>query len=129
MSLEERRAIKRFQDEVFGPHRAAFQQLIGAPVDYDIEWDSLAGHPLALPMLESNQLPEVLATFRSLCDDVLGKEAVTAKVKRLRLRNVPGRSHPDEALAVTGESWELSCDWSECYFQMVVLERLLSRRL
>lgn len=129
MSLEERRAIKRFQDEVFAPHRAALLQLTGTAIDYDVEWDSLTGHPGALSMLEANQLPEVLATFRALCEDALGKEAVAAKVKRLRLRNFPGRSHPDEALAVAGESWELSCDWSECFFQKVVLERLLSRRL
>jgi hypothetical protein len=129
MSLEERRNRKRFEDEVFAPHRTALQQLIGTPVDYDLIWESLDGHPRVLGMLESYQLPEILATFRSLCADALGKEAVAGKIKSLRLRNVPGCSHPDQALAVNGEMWELSCDWSECYFQVVVLERLLERRL
>jgi len=87
MGLQEKRRIKMLQDEVLPSVRDEIKSLCGADIDWEVDWESLAGSMEALDNIEYQGIRRVLDVLRRICYDDIGKEAVQAGLKKVVVKN------------------------------------------
>jgi hypothetical protein len=88
MGLAEKRLAKHIQEQVLPGFMAELGALAGFEPLLDIDWESFTAYDeYPLSRLEGDILPGLLAAFKSICRDELGREALKASLKRIRLEN------------------------------------------
>lgn len=90
MGLVEKRAIKSFQDTKFVELEKEINTIAGYPIEFQVEWDTLAAPDYADSYPENFTniyfLP-IIETFKFIAADELGKEALKEIVKKIHIKN------------------------------------------
>jgi hypothetical protein len=101
MGLAERRAAKEFRDKHYPALEAEIRAAAGFDLALEIDWDSLSKEDYANMYAES--WPKVyfqplIESLRSITRDDLGREALTAGLTRVVIRNTSGFYSPYSAI-------------------------------
>jgi hypothetical protein len=96
--------LRRIQDEIKGElpkNKAKFRELCGSDVNIDIDWASFGRDRQALEGLSGGGgwVERPIMAFETVCQDKAGKDAVRAKIKTIRIVNVPDRSKAKASVA------------------------------
>src|SRR3954470_25000944 len=89
MGLNERRKIKDLQDVTLPERVREIEEICGAPIPYDVDWDSLASDAAGLNFLDNLSCHRLNMALRTICADDLGKEAIREGLTLIKLKNVP----------------------------------------
>jgi hypothetical protein len=87
MGLNERRKIKELQDTTLPGRVKEIEEICGAPIPYDVDWDSFDTYE-ALNFLDNISCHRLNMALRMICQDDMGKEAVREGLKSVKLKNV-----------------------------------------
>jgi hypothetical protein len=110
MGLEERRMIKNLEEEVLPGRVKEIEEISGAPVPYDVDWDSFDGDLTALNFVDNVSCHRLNMALRVICADDLGKEAVRDTLKRVRLKNV--KETADKSIKFEANTLEMTCAYA-----------------
>jgi hypothetical protein len=88
MGLNERRKIKELQDVTFPERVKEIQEICGAPIPYEVDWDSLSDDPEGLNFIDNISCHRLNMALRVICQDDMGKQAVREGLKLVKLKNV-----------------------------------------
>ncbi len=88
MGLEARRKIKELTDEVLPGRVAEIEEICGAPIPYEVDWDSFGNDLEGLNFLDNISCHRLNMALRVICTDEMGKEAVREELKTIKLGNV-----------------------------------------
>jgi hypothetical protein len=91
MGLNERRKIKELQEITFPERVKEIAEICGAPIPYDVDWDSLKDDMEALNFIDNISCHRLNMALRVICQDEMGKEAVRDGLKEIKLKNVKAR--------------------------------------
>lgn len=88
MGLNERRKIKEMQEVTLPGRVKEIEEICGAPIPYQIDWESLADDAAGLNFLDNISCHRLNMALRMICLDEMGKQAVREGLKEVRLKNV-----------------------------------------
>src|SRR3954465_5358805 len=88
MGLNERRKIKELQDITLPGRVKEIEEICGAAIPYDVDWESLADDMEALDFIDNISCHRLNMALRMICQDDLGKTAIRDGLKRVKLQNV-----------------------------------------
>lgn len=88
MGLEERRRVKELQDVTLPGRVKEIAEICGAPIPYEVDWDSIKDDSQALNFLDNVSCHRLNMALRTICVDDMGKEAVRDGLKLVKLKNV-----------------------------------------
>jgi hypothetical protein len=92
MGLNEKRKMKELQDVTFPGREKEIQEICGASIPYQVDWNSLADDAEALNFIDNLSCHRLNMALRTICGDDLGKNAVRAGLKQIKLQNVKEKS-------------------------------------
>lgn len=113
MGLAERRKIKELTDTTIPEREKELLEITGSPIRYEIDWESLANDAEGLNFLDNLSCHRLNMALRVICVDDLGKEAVGAGlklVKLVKLANAPSRDQMKISFA--GGVLEMRCAYA-----------------
>src|SRR5690349_1434907 len=110
MGLNERRKIKELQDITFPERVKEIEEICGAPIPYDVDWDSLKDDMEALNLIDNLSCHRINMALRVICQDELGKEAVRDGLKQIKLKNV--KTKDEMNLAYRAGVLEMHCAYA-----------------
>ena len=110
MGLNERRKIKELQDTVFPGRVKEIEEICGAPIPYEVDWDSLADDPEGRNFIENVSCHRLNMALRVICQDEMGKQAVRDGLKQIKLRNV--KDKPSTKLSFENGVLEMACAYA-----------------
>jgi hypothetical protein len=110
MGLAERRKIKELQEVTLPGRVREIEEICGAPIPYEVDWDSLADDAEALNFLDNISCHRLNMALRVICQDDMGKEAVREGLKKVRLKNVKNKG--DMSIAFEGGILEMHCAYA-----------------
>lgn len=86
MGLPEKRAIED-AGKWLPKREKEVQDISGAPIKYEVDWNTFENDLKGIQWLENNGPNEVSKAFRMVCKDQLGKDAVKGAVKKVVFKN------------------------------------------
>ncbi len=89
MGLNERRKIKELQEQTLPERIREIEEIFGARIPYDVDWDSFSEDLEGLNFMDNLSCHRLNMALRGICHDDMGKEAVRETLKNIRLKNVP----------------------------------------
>ena len=92
MGLNERRKIKELQEQTFPGRVKEIEEICGAPIAYEVDWESLADDAEALNFIDNISCHRFNMALRTICQDEMGKSAVRDGLKQIKLKNVKDKS-------------------------------------
>ena len=92
MGLNERRKMKELQEVVFPGRVKEIEEICGAAIPYEVDWDSLADDAEALNFIDNISCHRLNMALRTICIDDLGKQAVREGLKKIKLKNVKDKA-------------------------------------
>lgn len=110
MGLNERRKIKELQETTFPERVKEIEEICGAPIPYEVDWDSLKDDLEALNFIDNLSCHRLNMALRVICQDELGKEAVCDGLKQIKLKNV--KSKNEMSLGFHGGVLEMHCAYA-----------------
>lgn len=110
MGLNERRKIKEVQDTTFPERVKEIEEICGAPIPYEVDWDSLKDDLEALNFIDNLSCHRLNMALRVICQDELGKEAVRDGLKQIKLKNV--KTKDEMSLGFAGGVLEMRCAYA-----------------
>jgi hypothetical protein len=130
MGLNERRKIKELSETTFPERVKEIEEICGAPIPYEVDWDSFADDAEALNFLDNLACHRINMALRTICTDDMGKEAVRDALKKVALRNVKDKaerrmSFEDGTLSLQ-TAWALRTD---AYFSDSEIRQELMKKL
>lgn len=130
MGLNERRKIKELQDEVFPGRVKDIEEICGAPIPYEVDWESMADNMEALTFLDNLSCHRLNMALRMICQDDMGKQAVREGLKLIKLKNVKDKA----AMQMTFENGvlEMHCAYplrTDGMFGDLEIRQLLEKKL
>jgi hypothetical protein len=111
MGLNERRKIKELQDVTFPGRVKEIEEICGAPIPYEVDWDSLADDPEGLNYIDNISCHRLNMALRVICQDDMGKQAVREGLKLVRLRNV--KDAASRTISFAGGVLEMHCVYAQ----------------
>jgi hypothetical protein len=111
MGLEEKRRIKELQEVTLPERVREIEEICGAPIPYDVDWDSLADDAAGLNFLDNLSCHRLNMALRTICQDDLGKEAIREGLTLVRLRNVPDVA--DKGITFADGVLEMRCAYAQ----------------
>ncbi len=100
MGLAEKRGIKAFQDTKYAGLVSEINTLAGFPVEFDVNWDSLAEADYAHLYEEGFTkvyFTPIINAFKAITVDELGKEGLKETVKKIVIKNENGNYYGSTA--------------------------------
>ncbi len=88
MGLEEKRRIKELQEVTLPDRVREIEEICGAAIPYEVDWDSLADDSEGLNFLDNLSCHRLNMALRTICVDDLGREAIRESLTLVRLGNV-----------------------------------------
>jgi hypothetical protein len=88
MGLNERRKIKELQDVTFPGRVKEIEEICGAAIPYEVDWESLADDAAGLNFIDNLSCHRLNMALRVICQDEMGKQAVRDGLKLVKLKNV-----------------------------------------
>jgi hypothetical protein len=110
MGLNERRKIKELQDTTFPERVKEIEEICGAPIPYEVDWDSLKDDLEALNFIDNLSCHRLNMALRVICQDELGKEAVRDGLKQIKLKNV--KTKDEMSLGFAAGVLEMRCAYA-----------------
>jgi len=110
MGLNERRKIKELQDTTFPERVKEIEEICGAPIPYEVDWDSLKDDMEALNFIDNLSCHRLNMALRVICQDELGKEAVRDGLKQIKLKNV--KTKDEMSLGFAAGVLEMRCAYA-----------------
>src|SRR5271157_1601176 len=110
MGLNERRKIKELQDTTFPERVKEIAEICGAPIPYEVDWDSLKDDMEALNFIDNLSCHRLNMALRVICQDDLGKDAVREGLELIKLKNV--KSKADMDMKFSGGVLEMHCAYA-----------------
>jgi hypothetical protein len=92
VGLNERRKIKELQEQTFPGRVKEIEEICGAPIPYEVDWESLADDAEALNFIDNISCHRLNMALRTICQDDMGKSAVRDGLKQIKLQNVKDKS-------------------------------------
>lgn len=92
MGLTERRKIKELQENTLPGRVQEIAEICGAPIPYEVDWESLADDMQGLNFLDNLSCHRLNMALRTICIDEMGKEAIRDGLKMVKLKNVKEKS-------------------------------------
>ena len=92
MGLNERRKIKELQEVTFPGRVKEIEEICGAAIPYEVDWDSLADDAEGLNFIDNISCHRLNMALRMICQDDLGKGAVRDGLKQIKLKNVKDKA-------------------------------------
>jgi hypothetical protein len=111
MGLDERRRIKELQEVTLPDRVREIEEICGAAIPYDVDWDSLADDAAGLNFLDNGSCHRLNMALRVICQDDLGKEAVRDGLKVVKLKNVAEPAAMK--ITFTGGTLEMHCAYAQ----------------
>ncbi len=109
MGLDERRRVKELQEVTFPGRVKEIEEICGAPIPYEIEWESIANDAGALNFIDNVSCHRLNMALRMICQDEMGKQAVREGLKVVRLKNVKGAA---STISFQAGTLEMHCDYA-----------------
>ncbi len=116
MGLAERRVAAAYQKDKFPAWKQKLNEIAGYEFAFEVNWDELVkeGFLDAYPnTIDNNFFIPLEASLKSICADELGREALKAKIKGIRITSVRGWS----SLEVKVEGDRLLLDADPSYYR------------
>ena len=110
MGLNERRKIKELQDTTFPGRVKDIEEICGAPIPYEVDWDSMSDDMQALNFVDNLSCHRLNMALRMICQDDMGKAAVRDGLKQIKLRNV--KDKPSMKLSFENGVLEMACAYA-----------------
>lgn len=114
MGLAEKRAVKEFADQSWPQFKAAIIAAAGFEPAIEVNWDQLAapeyGH-LYKEAFPKVYFEPVVAAFKSICSDEMGRDALKAALKKIEFVNTESFSNSN---GFTFEGGTLRYDHKPC---------------
>jgi len=110
MGLEERRRVKELQDVTLPGRVAEIAEICGAPIPYEVDWDSIKDDSTALNFLDNISCHRLNMALRPICSDDMGKEAVRDGLKLIKLKNV--KTAAEISIAFQSGTLEMHCAYA-----------------
>lgn len=110
MGLNEARKMKELRETIIPSRVKEIEEICGAAIPYDIDWQSLSNDVEGLNFLDNISCHRVNMALRVICQDDLGKEAVRQGVKSIRLKNV--KSKDQMKMTFDGGILEMHCAYA-----------------
>ncbi len=110
MGLAERRKIKELQEVTLPGRVKEIEEICGAAIPYEVDWDSLAEDAEALNFVDNISCHRLNMALRVICMDEMGKEAVREGLKRVRLKNV--KTKGEMSMTFEGGVLEMHCAYA-----------------
>jgi len=111
MGLNERRKIKELQDVTFPARVQEIKEICGAPIAYEVDWESLADDAEGLNFIDNLSCHRLNMALRVICQDDLGKQAVREGLRLIKLKNVKDKAAM--RLDFTGGVLEMHCAYAQ----------------
>jgi len=111
MGLNERRKVKELQDTILPGRVKEIAEICGKPIPYDVDWNSLADDLEGLNFVDNISCHRLNMALRVICQDDLGKQAVTEGLKTVKLKNVKEKSA--KKLSFDGGVLEMQCAYAK----------------
>ena len=92
MGLNERRKIKELQETTFPGRVSEIQEICGAAIPYEVDWESLADDAEGLNFIDNISCHRLNMALRAICLDDMGKGAVRDGLKLVKLKNVKDKA-------------------------------------
>ena len=109
MGLNERRKVRDLQDVTFPGRVKEIEEICGAGVPYEIDWDSISDDAGALNFIDNVSCHRLNMALRTICQDEMGKQAVREGLKVVKLKNV--KDQPSTINFKDG-TLEMHCDYA-----------------
>ena len=110
MGLAERRKIKELQDDVLPGRVKEIEEICGAPIPYDVDWESFNDDLEGLNFMDNISCHRLNMALRVICSDDMGKEAIRETVKKIKLKNV--KTKDDMAMTFADHTLEMHCAYA-----------------
>lgn len=110
MGLNERRKIKELQEVTFPGRVKEIEEICGASIPYEVDWESLADDMEGLNFIDNISCHRLNMALRMICQDDMGKSAVRDGLKTIKLKNVKDKSAM--SIAFEGGVLEMHCTYS-----------------
>src|SRR5215468_7394771 len=88
MGLIERRKLNELKETTFPGRVKEIEEICGAPIPYEVDWDSLADDGPGLNFIDNVSCHRLNMALRMICQDDMGKQAVRDGLKLVKLKNV-----------------------------------------
>jgi len=88
MGLAERRKIKDLQDNVLPGRLKEIEEICGAAIPYEVDWESFSDDLEGLNFMDNISCHRLNMALRGICLDEMGKEAIRETLKKVKLKNV-----------------------------------------
>jgi len=86
MGLNERRKIKELQDVTLPGRVKEIEEICGAAIPYEVDWDSFSDDMEALNFMDNISCHRLNMALRVICQDDMGKEAIRDTLKKVKLK-------------------------------------------
>jgi hypothetical protein len=110
MGLDERRRVKELQEVTLPGRVTEIQEICGAPIPYEVDWDSIKDDGPALNFLDNCSCHRLNMALRGICVDDMGKEAVRDGLKLVKLKNV--KTTGEMAMTFANGVLEMHCAYA-----------------
>jgi hypothetical protein len=110
MGLNERRKIKEMQEVTLPGRVKEIEEICGAPIPYQVDWESMADDGQALNFVDNISCHRLNMALRMICQDDMGKQAVREGLKEVRLKNVKDRE--SMSMNFNGGVLEMHCAYA-----------------
>jgi hypothetical protein len=111
MGLAERRKIKELQDDVLPGRVKEIEEICGAPIPYEVDWESFSDDLEGLNFMDNISCHRLNMALRVICQDDMGKEAVRETVKKIKLKNVKNKA--DMSIGFAAGALEMHCAYAQ----------------
>jgi hypothetical protein len=109
VGLNERRKIKELQDETLPGRVKEIAEICGSAIPYEVDWASFDDME-ALNFMDNISCHRLNMALRAICMDDMGKEAVRAGLKLVKLANVKDKAGMKMSFA--GGALEMHCAYA-----------------
>jgi hypothetical protein len=110
MGLNERRKIKELQEVTLPGRVKDIEEICGATIPYEVDWDSLADDAQGLNYLDNISCHRLNMALRMICQDDMGKAAVRDGLKQIKLKNVKDKDNM--SIRFDGGVLEMHCSYA-----------------
>ena len=110
MGLNERRKIKELQETTLPGRVKEIEEICGAPIPYEVDWDSFTDDLEGLNFMDNISCHRLNMALRVICQDDMGKEAVRETVKLIKLKNV--KTKQDMSMSFGDGVLEMHCAYA-----------------
>ena len=88
MGLNERRKVQELKDTILPGRTKEIQEICGKAIPYEVDWESISENMAALNFVDNVSCHRLNMALRGICQDDMGKEAVSNGLKLIKLKNV-----------------------------------------